>query len=334
MFRTLNKSQTKHEIAYRWALDPSGYPVPITAAKRGIAYHCPLCEGQMIARLGEQLQHHFGHEDDVGCTPDAVARAALRRWIVIQLRSAVEKHQRLDIEWACSKCGNHHTANLLQDVTQILEGYLRDERYYTDVVTLDAAGNDRMVILIQDNSIPTPEVLNFFIAQDLFTITVPATVTPADADFRSILSQGKIVGAACPMLQTATDIIKDPEAIRKALRDVVAKWPGYFYGSLETVGGLANVLKMGNHYLWLPLDHWRTVIGGTKNPLAPNVQVLMQSWPHPDGGQILLYYAMVRDTAAVGVRRYGPGQVATPYIDQRFRHKDTTALDIVKLMIH
>jgi hypothetical protein len=320
-------------IAYRWALDSTGYPVPINAAKRGQPYSCPLCKGQMIPRLGEQLQHHYGHESDVGCTSEAVTRAALRRWIAIQLRDAIAKQRTMPIQWQCVHCGKTHQADLLEAVTQTLEGIQR-EQHYGDVAMDDAAGNDRAVILIEDSEMPLPAAKGYYMKQELFVLTVPASVAPANSDFASILGQSKIVGAPCPMLARATNIVKEPEQIRHALRDVVSRWPGYFYGPLETVNGLANVLRMGNRELWLPPDHWREVIGGTKNPLGSNVHIIMQSWTHPDGGQIWLYYAQARETAAVGLRRFGPGQTPTAYLDGRFRHRSVTALDMIKALVH
>jgi hypothetical protein len=326
-------NQPLARIAYRWALDSSGYPVPITEAKRGQAYTCPLCRSQMIPRLGEQIQHHFAHENDTGCTPEAVTRAAVRRWITIQLQSAVEKHQVIRVEWKCSKCGNQHTADLLEGVSQVLEGYLWDSTHYADVAMNDTAGNVHTVILVQDELMPTTETLDFFLSKEIFTLIIPANITPAGSDFATLLTLGQIAGAPCPMLQTATNIIQEPDAIRAALRDAVARWPGYFYGPLEVVDGLANVVKIGNHALWLPPERWREIIGGTKNPLAPGVQITMQTWPHSDGGSLWLYYATAHDTGAVGIRRYGPGQAATPYLDARFRHRNTTALDMVRYLV-
>src|SRR5215813_14562288 len=86
-------------IAYRWALDQTGRPLPISQAQRGQQYVCPLCRSKMIPRLGDQLQHHFAHEDNTGCTPDAVTRAAVRRWITIQLREAVAQGRVVKVEW-------------------------------------------------------------------------------------------------------------------------------------------------------------------------------------------------------------------------------------------
>src|SRR5258708_4135473 len=223
-----------------------GRPVPISQAQHGQIYVCPLCHGRMIARLGDQLQHHFAHEDDTGCTPEAVTRAAVRRWITIQLRDALSRRQMIKVQWACKRCGNRHTGDLLEDVTQVHEGYLWDSAHYADVAMVDAAGNVCALILVQDEEMPTPETLAFFSARELFTIVIPASVTPADSDFAGLIAQGMIAGAPCPMLQQATNIIQEPEAIRQALRDAVAHWPGYFYGPLETKDGLANVVRLGN----------------------------------------------------------------------------------------
>ncbi len=331
----MNKAPTQNMIAYRWALTAMGYPVPISQARRGERYSCPLCHGPMIPRLGDQLQHHFAHEEDTGCTTEAVTRAAVRRWITIQLRDAIASRQGARPRWTCSKCGQQHSADLLEGVAVIHEGYYWDPTHYADVGLVDRAGNVCGVIVVQDELLPTPETLHFFLNQDTFTIVIPASVEPAGSDFATLVAQGQIAGAPCPNLQKQANIIRDPEAIRQALRDVVARWPAYFYGPLETVEGLANVLRIGNHALWLPPDQWREVIGGTRNPLAPGVQVTMQEWKHDDGGAIWLYYVTVRDTCAVGVRRFGPGQaqMQMPTIDHRFRQHKTTALDVVKSLV-
>jgi hypothetical protein len=328
----VDKPLTGNAIAYRWALDETGYPVPIDVAQRGQRYFCPLCRGAMVARLGEVLQHHFGHELDTGCTPEAVTRAALRRWIVIQLRQALETRQTIKVRWTCWKCHNVHTANLLEGVSQVAEDYDWDN-HYADVAVMDTAGNVRAVILVQDEQIPAPDTLQFFAREEIFVITIPASAMPTGSNFSALIARGQLVGGPCPVLQKASNVIQEPDAIRQALRDVVARWPGYFYGPLETLDGLANVVRMGNRALWLPVERWREIIGGTRNPLAPGIQILVQTWPHTDGGVIWLYHATVRDTGAVGVRRYGPGQTPTAYIDARFRHRHTTALDLVRYFV-
>src|SRR5258708_6303191 len=127
-------------IAYRWALDMLGRPVSIADAQRGAQYRCPLCHGQMIARLGDQIQHHFAHTDETDCTPEAVTRAALRRWITITLREAVADRELIRVSWSCHKCGQTHSADLIAAVTYVHEGYMLDNQHYADVAAVDAGG--------------------------------------------------------------------------------------------------------------------------------------------------------------------------------------------------
>src|SRR5260221_5008926 len=102
-------------IAYRWAMNAGGYPLPINLAERGKPYFCPLCRGAMIARLGNTLQHHFGHEQESGCTPEAVTRAALARWITLQLRQAMENKHSVKVSWNCRHCDNTHIDDVMKE---------------------------------------------------------------------------------------------------------------------------------------------------------------------------------------------------------------------------
>jgi len=329
----MHKPLTDHAIAYRWAFNEIGYPIPINEAQRGHSYTCPLCHGQMIPRLGAQLQHHFGHENKTGCTPEAVARAALRRWITLQLRAALQNKQMVPLRWKCTKCGQPHNVDLLKDITKIIEGY-QWEQHLADVALTDAAGNVRAVVLIEDDMHPPPATLDFFVRRnDLYTVLIPGSLEPAGIDFVGMMQQGKLAGAACPMFNSMGTIIKEPEAVRNALREVVMRWPGYFSGALETIGSLNSLLRVGNQILWLPVEHWQQVVGGSRNRLAPGVQIMIQTWSHTDGSTIWLYYVTARDSAAVAVRRYAPGHRPIPYLDQRFRRRRVTALDIANYLI-
>lgn len=329
----MQRPLTDSQVAYRWAFNEVGYPIPISAAQRGHHYTCPLCRGHMIPRLGEQLQHHYGHESNTGCTPAAVARAALRRWIALQLRDALTAHRMIPLRWACTKCGQTHNTDLLKGIVQAVESY-QWEQYVADVALTDSAGNVQVVVLIEDETNPPPETLDFFTQRnDVYTIVIPGNLEPAGIDFVGMLQQGYLAGAICPMLAKMDTVIKEPEAIRKALRDVVMRWPGYFSGPLETIHGLGNLLRVGNQMLWLPVEKWQQIVGGTRNRLAPGVQIQIQTWPHTDGSTIWLYYVSARETNAVAVRRYAPGRTPIPYLDERFRHRRVTALDLANYLI-
>lgn len=135
------------------------------------------------------------------------------------------------------------------------------------------------------------------------------------------------------MALSSATIMTDPETIRQALYNSVANWPGYFYGALETVNGLPHVLTIGTQALQVSPDFWKKHIGGTRCPLATNVQITLQTWAHPDGGAVWAYYVQARDTYAIAVQRFGPGQEQSARADPRFRNARLTALDLAKSLV-
>ena len=329
----------KGPIAYHWALDSAGYPQPITLARRGRRYFCPLCRGAMIARLGRTLQHHFAHEQERGCTSAAVTRAALARWITIQARQALAEKQAIDLSWACKHCGNTHRSNLLQDIGEVVEGYTLLS-HFADVALLNTTKDTPdpalcacSVIFVQDAELPTEETLHYFMAIGLFTLTIPATVLPAEVGFGSLMAQARVASGPCPILQNLPNLIRDPEAIKRSLSESVIGRPGYFYGQLETVQGLSDLVKVGQVYVWLPPDRWQQVIGGMRNPLAPDVNVTIQNWTQPDGRQIWVFLVEVRNTYAVGVRWYRPGVMPIVHIEQNTDRRQVTALEVARHLV-
>lgn len=311
-------------VDYRWALDGTGRPIPIDLAVRGGQYTCPLCGGAMIARLGEQLQHHFSHDHLTTCTPQTVARAALRRWLYIHLTEALAARVRVEVRWRCGFCGQSHALNLLDGVLDVLE----TEKTH-DIELVDAEGKLRGVFAIRDDA----EGLGEFIARDLIVITIPLNATPMDAGIMRLISQGKVWGGPCTVLMQYPNLIRDPETIRRVLFKAASGPPGYFFGPIETLSGLFGVLRIGDRLVWLPPRQWLAVFGGTRNPIAPGVLVTIREWVLADGSAIYLYYVTIRETHAVGVRRYNPGVSPMLQLDGRFRRRQTTALDVARYLV-
>lgn len=83
----------KPPVEYRWALDAADRPVPITLARRGERYICPLCRREMVARLGAHLQHHFSHLEANACDSESVSIAALRRWLALNFDQALNERR-------------------------------------------------------------------------------------------------------------------------------------------------------------------------------------------------------------------------------------------------
>lgn len=319
-------------IEFQWALDASGCPVPIKQARRGVAYVCPQCRNPMIARMGDQLQHHFAHEALTGCTTEAVARAVIRRWITIQLRESMSACTPVEVTWHCRYCGQSHTANLLQNITHLIEGHTLDG-HFVDVVLTDSSDEVLGTLLVQDEYVPATGTLRAFMVQVRFVLVFPASVLDLGLDFPAWLEQAQINNGPCSAWQQATYIVREPDVILATLRSAVSRHPGYFVGAVETINGLAEVVKIGEQVLWLSPARWREIVGGTLSRLSPEIQIVIQNWPQADGSTIGLYYVSVQKTHAIGIRRYGPGANPTPRLDERFRLRRTTALDIAYYLV-
>ncbi len=323
----MTRDALKPAPLYVWALDEAGQPTPIEQAKPHYRYVCPLCEAGMIPRLGQINQHHYGHEAGGDCAPAKVTLAALRRWLGLALRRALAERQPLIVSWRCRVCGGTHQTDLVKEVTQVTENAAWGS-IKADVALLNAKGEISAAFLLDDTRGKNAKSFKALADQATLTLLMPLIEPSQLGDW---LAVSKITGGVCELVRQRADT--DPELIRQTFREAVASWPGYFYGELKTVNGLANTLCINGRDLWLPPEVWRSVIGGTRNPLASGIQIIIQTWPQLDGSSILLYYITVRDTAAVGVQRLAPGRAVNPQLDERFRHSRTTALDLAKHLV-
>lgn len=284
----------------------------------------------MIPRRGQVNQHHFGHEAGGTCTPAKVTHAALRRWLVLALRRALAERQAVPFTRLCRNCNKVHNGDLLAHVAQIIENVPYGNTM-ADALLLDGNGELCAAILIDDLRRKTIQTLNRF--AEVPTPTLLITLMNTEGELREVIQKARVVGGTCDLIQSQTQAITDPALIREVLCETVARWPGYFYGALETVEGLPFILRVKDHHLWLTPDLWRKAIGGMRNPISSEVQIMVQTWPHDDGGAIWLYYVVVRDSQAVAVKRFAPGQTPTAEIDERFRHSAITAVDLARHLV-
>lgn len=54
-------------IKMRFANDKSGNRVFIDEAKIGMQYYCPVCDEELITRMGTKRIHHFAHRKGTTC---------------------------------------------------------------------------------------------------------------------------------------------------------------------------------------------------------------------------------------------------------------------------
>jgi hypothetical protein len=319
------------QISYRWALDETGRPVPIEQAERGQPYVCPLCRGPMIPRLGQQVQHHFGHEHLTHCTPETVNRAVLRRWLGIGLEQpAAGKRAAIPLSWKCPHCAKAHHADLMAGVATFVEG-AKVKEHFADIALCDEAGRVLGAILIQDQI--TAEEAAVFTKGERLLLLLPHSATPGQGDLGDLLRQARVLNGPCPVLRGVSNLVREPDDIRAALMAAVEKFPAYAYGAVETTAGAMDLVRIGDKHLLLNRERWKQIIGGARNSVAPGVEILLQTWQHTDGGVIYLYFVSAHNTHAVGVKRYSPGAVPSPHLDERMYRLRTTAVDIARQLV-
>lgn len=315
---------------YAWALDQAGLPVHISQATRGGQYVCPLCGGRMIPRLGDHKQHHFGHDLAQQCPPEAVARMAARRWLALELERLRKEQLGVIVRWPCPLCSGTHSANLLHEIHAVRE--IADSADAAlDIALIDGNGVIRWGILL---SKPATGTLRALTARGLAVLVIDVVRRGPDlADLTTLLAGARISGGVCATQREAIAqrVITEPAALRNALIAAVANPPHRFAATLQTQGGLTHLLALDAHKLWVPPPLWERAIGGLHHTIPPALQVISQEWPQPDGATIALYYITVRETCAVAVRRFPPGETVYTRIAPEVLHSpQLTALTVAR----
>ncbi|MCS6869878.1 MAG: competence protein CoiA family protein [Anaerolineae bacterium] len=321
----------KLPVEYRWALNAEDRPVPITLAQRGERYTCPLCRNAMVARLGAQLQHHFGHLTTNRCNSEAVSIAALRRWLAMHLDQALNERRAMPFTWQCALCNQTHSQNLLENVSHVLEELLNAPES-PDVRLTDAQGTQRAAFYILGEGMPLPQSLQQSVGQGSFAFALSAALLPESDDLVAFLATLKPSAAPCPLWDDPA-VVRQPERLRRLLINLANRPPYYFFGAVETIDGLVDVVRVGRYRVWAAFPFWQRVVGGTLNRLSPDVEIFIQNWDQPDGGTIYLYYVRIRETRAIALRRYPLHSAPSLRVDDRYRLLRFTALDMARELV-
>ena len=148
--RRAQNQNLQHEPMYGWALDNRGRPIPIAAAKRGAhGYFCPICDGAMVARKGDVKHIIFAHESLYQCTPEKVATIIAAQWLVLELGRRMVLGKSCNVKWKIN--GQDYSADLLEDVHTIVEGYPTDFAK-ADIALADKAGKAKIVFNLLESA--------------------------------------------------------------------------------------------------------------------------------------------------------------------------------------
>ncbi|MBN2305529.1 MAG: hypothetical protein JXQ72_13685 [Anaerolineae bacterium] len=299
--RNVQTAHEPHAPQYQWALDSTGEPLHITQAERSGVYRCPLCQRPMIAKLGEIKQHHFAHERLDICTPEKVMQAVVGRWLVRQLQTRLDESRPWMLTWLCALCGEQHSADLLDGVTRLEERYEADG-LRADIALRAADGTLRGLVVRQES--PNADLLQRAAERAIPVIAVDVALLAGN------LAGVMVYNGPCTTRDAANrqGIVTDIAALRDSLVRAVALPPYYIYGPLNEDEGLTHIFMLGKRRLWLPPILWQQAIGGLHHTIHPALQIITQEWPQDDGSTIALYYITARESRAVAVRKFAPGQ--------------------------
>jgi hypothetical protein len=319
-----------HQPQYEWAMSTSQQPVHITQAVRGETYVCPVCGGRMIAKLGDVKRHHFAHESIQICTPERVTRIVARYWLVAELQTCLDVRRSLVVTWPCPLCQQDHSADLLHDISALESNY-EHAGLRSDIALLDEQRAVRAVILLDT---PSNDALIAYSRQQITVIVVDMSQSRKRLhDLATLLAGARFYGGRCSTQEIATEsgIITEPDRLHDLLIEAVAVPPYHLYGPLDQHKGLTHVFLLGSNRLWLPPILWQRAIGGLHHAINPALQIISQEWPQDDGSIIALYYITARDSYAIAVRRFPPGQQAYARLDNAvFRTSRLNAVNIAR----
>jgi len=94
----------------------NGELLHISQVERGLACdcQCPVCNDQLVARMGSIKKHHFAHFRNVECNGETYLHILGKRLIYNRISTAIFNGQPLPITWDCQQCYSIHEVNLVR----------------------------------------------------------------------------------------------------------------------------------------------------------------------------------------------------------------------------
>ena len=129
------------------------------------------------------------------------------------------------------------------------------------------------------------------------------------------------------------EVISNPEALREMLKKLVSLPPYRFWGPLVTDSGQDCILIINNQRLWLPDEIWKVAVGGSLNRLSSDLMITIQEWPQSDGGMIVLFYVVLRETdRAIAIRRFQQHETIHATLNVAYQLRRTKALEVAQIL--
>lgn len=150
------------DVLYSTALTQAGDLVTTETAEKGEVYVCPICQSEMLLRLGEKKRHHFAHKAlTENCTPESVLHYSFKRVLAEHIEKHIQLHEPLQITWHCNECWEEHTGNLVKKAVRVQIEYNLGT-CQPDIALLDKNGRVIAVIEVVVTHEPEEKVLDYY----------------------------------------------------------------------------------------------------------------------------------------------------------------------------
>jgi hypothetical protein len=296
---------------FGWALDDTDHPTPIALAQPGAQYTCPVCGGEMKpTRRGSKPS--YNHRGLAPCTPAEVAQKSAVYWLANTLHYFMESGEACTVGWKAE--GREFESNWLAGVIDF-RAYVDTPFGAADLALMGANDEIKSVFFTQK---PDMNVMKVF-ADAGIPVALPETLPFLEGQVTlGILLRNMDVLGGWWLLQ---DDVNDPNLQTKPatlwgiFRDVLANSPFSSCARLETLEGFDFVASVNGHHLWLPMELWDAVFGGTRNRINRELTIISDQWPQPDSSVIELFYVILqkrgdidpgKQDRAIGMRRHFP----------------------------
>ena len=307
------KNSADEPARFGWAIDLTGNPTPIALAQPDGTYTCPICGGEMKpTRRGKYPS--YNHKSLAPCTPADVAAESSIHWLANTLNYYAKRGEECNVSWGAE--GNDYESNWLGGVLRAVP-FGETTCGKADLVLLGEGDEVKSVFFTHR---PDKDTMKTF-ADAGIPVALPQALSFLEGQITLgvLLRQMDVFGGWWLVQDDENDpnLLTRPGDLWKIFHDVTDSQPYSFCAGLETIDGYDYVLVVREHRLWLPMELWDAVFGGTRNRINRELTIISNYWQQEDSSILEVFYVIMQKSLelsggkqerALGLRRHFPAE--------------------------